>query len=201
MNKTQNLTGHASKIQIREREQRLGQRGVTVWFTGLSASGKSTIAGALERRLFDEGHLVYWLDGDNVRTGINADLGFSAEDRTENIRRIAEAARLFNDAGLLVVAAFISPSLSDRMDACKVIGDDRFYEVYLDAPLEVCEERDPKGLYRKAREGLITEFTGVSAPYEVPMAPALTLNTATKSINECVEALMSLLADAGALTS
>ncbi|MFM1549099.1 MAG: adenylyl-sulfate kinase [Lentisphaeria bacterium] len=201
MNKTQNLTGHDSKIQIREREQRLGQRGVTVWFTGLSASGKSTIAGALERRLFDEGHLVYWLDGDNVRTGINADLGFSAEDRTENIRRIAEAARLFNDAGLLVVAAFISPSLSDRMDACKVIGDDRFYEVYLDAPLEVCEERDPKGLYRKAREGLITEFTGVSAPYEVPMAPALTLNTATKSINECVEALMSLLADAGALTS
>lgn len=201
MNKTQNLTGHASKIQIREREQRLGQRGVTVWFTGLSASGKSTIAGALERRLFDEGHLVYWLDGDNVRTGINADLGFSAEDRTENIRRIAEAARLFNDAGLLVVAAFISPSSSDRMDACKVIGDDRFYEVYLDAPLEVCEERDPKGLYRKAREGLITEFTGVSAPYEVPMAPALTLNTATKSINECVEALMSLLADAGALTS
>ena len=201
MNKTQNLTGHASKIQIREREQRLGQRGVTVWFTGLSASGKSTIAGALERRLFDEGHLVYWLDGDNVRTGINADLGFSAEDRTENIRRIAEAARLFNDAGLLVVAAFISPSSSDRMDACKVIGDDRFYEVYLDAPLAVCEERDPKGLYRKAREGLITEFTGVSAPYEVPMAPALTLNTATKSINECVEALMSLLADAGALTS
>ena len=201
MNKTQNLTGHASKIQTREREQRLGQRGVTVWFTGLSASGKSTIAGALERRLFDEGHLVYWLDGDNVRTGINADLGFSAEDRTENIRRIAEAARLFNDAGLLVVAAFISPSSSDRMAACKVIGDDRFYEVYLDAPLEVCEERDPKGLYRKAREGLITEFTGVSAPYEVPMAPALTLNTATKSINECVEALMSLLADAGALTS
>ena len=201
MNKTQNLTGHASKIQIREREQRLGQRGVTVWFTGLSASGKSTIAGALERRLFDEGHLVYWLDGDNVRTGINADLGFSAEDRTENIRRIAEAARLFNDAGLLVVAAFISPSSSDRMDACKVIGDDRFYEVYLDAPLEVCEERDPKGLYRKAREGLITEFTGVSAPYEAPMAPALTLNTATQSINECVEALMSLLADAGALTS
>ncbi len=201
MNKTQNLTGHASKIQIREREQRLGQRGVTVWFTGLSASGKSTIASALERRLFDEGHLVYWLDGDNVRTGINADLGFSAEDRTENIRRIAEAARLFNDAGLLVVAAFISPSSSDRMDACKVIGDDRFYEVYLDAPLEVCEERDPKGLYRKAREGLITEFTGVSAPYEVPMAPALTLNTATKSINECVEALMSLLADAGALTT
>ena len=199
MNKTQNLTGHASKIQIREREQRLGQRGVTVWFTGLSASGKSTIAGALERRLFDEGHLVYWLDGDNVRTGINADLGFSAEDRTENIRRIAEAARLFNDAGLLVVAAFISPSSSDRMDACKVIGDDRFYEVYLDAPLEVCEERDPKGLYRKAREGLITEFTGVSAPYEAPVAPALTLNTATKSINECVEALMSLLTDAGAL--
>lgn len=201
MNKTQNLTGHASKIQTREREQRLRQRGVTVWFTGLSASGKSTIAGALERRLFDEGHLVYWLDGDNVRTGINADLGFSAEDRTENIRRIAEAARLFNDAGLLVVAAFISPSSSDRMAACKVIGDDRFYEVYLDAPLEVCEERDPKGLYRKAREGLITEFTGVSAPYEVPMAPALTLNTATKSINECVEALMSLLTDAGALTS
>ena len=201
MNKTQNLTGHASKIQTREREQRLGQRGVTVWFTGLSASGKSTIAGALERRLFDEGHLVYWLDGDNVRTGINADLGFSAEDRTENIRRIAEAARLFNDAGLLVVAAFISPSSSDRMAACKVIGDDRFYEVYLDAPLEVCEERDPKGLYRKAREGVIPEFTGVSAPYEAPVAPALTLNTATRSINECVEALMSLLTDVGALAT
>jgi adenylylsulfate kinase len=199
MNKKQNLTGHASKIQIREREQRLGQRGVTVWFTGLSASGKSTIAGALERRLFDEGHLVYWLDGDNVRTGINADLGFSAEDRTENIRRIAEAARLFNDAGLLVVAAFISPSSVDRMNACKVIGDDRFYEVYLDAPLEVCEARDPKGLYRRAREGILPEFTGVSAPYEAPVAPALTLNTATKSINECVEALMSLLTDAGAL--
>jgi len=201
MNKTQNLTGHASKIQIREREQRLGQRGVTVWFTGLSASGKSTIAGELERRLFDDGHLVYWLDGDNVRTGINADLGFSAEDRTENIRRIAEAARLFNDAGLLVVAAFISPSSADRMNACKVIGDDRFYEVYLDAPLEVCEARDPKGLYRKAREGVIPEFTGVSAPYEAPVAPALTLNTATRSINECVEALISLLNDAGALAT
>jgi adenylylsulfate kinase len=201
MNKTQNLTGHASKIQIREREQRLGQRGVTVWFTGLSASGKSTIAGELERRLFDDGHLVYWLDGDNVRTGINADLGFSAEDRTENIRRIAEAARLFNDAGMLVVAAFISPSSADRMNARKVIGDDRFYEVYLDAPLDVCEARDPKGLYRKAREGIIPEFTGVSAPYEAPVEPALTLNTATKSINECVEALISLLTDAGALAT
>ena len=196
-----NITWHDGTVTREERQAVLKQKGATVWFTGLSASGKSTIAGELERRLFDDGHLVYWLDGDNVRTGINADLGFSAEDRTENIRRIAEAARLFNDAGLLVVAAFISPSSVDRMNACKVIGDDRFYEVYLDAPLEVCEARDPKGLYRKARQGVIPEFTGVSAPYEAPEAPALTLNTATKSINECVEALMSLLTDSGALAT
>jgi adenylyl-sulfate kinase len=190
-----NLTAQTSKILIEEREQRLNQRGVTLWFTGLSASGKSTVAGALERRLFDDGHLVYWLDGDNVRMGLNGDLGFSPEDRTENIRRIAETAHLFNDAGLLVIAAFVSPYGADRENARKIIGEDRFCEVFISASLATCESRDPKGLYQKARDGIIPQFTGVSAPYEAPENATIVLDTETSDVSACVDQLMQYLDD------
>lgn len=190
-----NLTAQTSKILVEEREQRLNQRGVTLWFTGLSASGKSTVAGALERRLFDDGHLVYWLDGDNVRMGLNGDLGFSHEDRTENIRRIAETAHLFNDAGLLVIAAFVSPYGADRENARKIIGEDRFCEVFISASLATCEARDPKGLYQKARDGIIPQFTGVSAPYEAPENATVVLDTETSDVSACVDQLMQYLDD------
>jgi adenylyl-sulfate kinase len=190
-----NLTAQTSKILVEEREQRLNQRGVTLWFTGLSASGKSTVAGALERRLFDDGHLVYWLDGDNVRMGLNGDLGFSPEDRTENIRRIAETAHLFNDAGLLVIAAFVSPYGADRENARKIIGEDRFCEVFISASLATCESRDPKGLYQKARDGIIPQFTGVSAPYEAPENATIVLDTETSDVSACVDQLMQYLDD------
>jgi adenylyl-sulfate kinase len=190
-----NLTAQTSKILIEEREQRLNQRGVTLWFTGLSASGKSTVAGALERRLFDDGHLVYWLDGDNVRMGLNGDLGFSPEDRTENIRRIAETAHLFNDAGLLVIAAFVSPYGADRENARKIIGEDRFCEVFISASLATCESRDPKGLYQKARDGIIPQFTGVSAPYEAPENATIVLDTENSDVSACVDQLMQYLDD------
>jgi adenylyl-sulfate kinase len=190
-----NLTAQTSKILVEEREQRLNQRGVTLWFTGLSASGKSTVAGALERRLFDDGHLVYWLDGDNVRMGLNGDLGFSPEDRTENIRRIAETAHLFNDAGLLVIAAFVSPYGADRENARKIIGEDRFCEVFISASLATCESRDPKGLYQKARDGIIPQFTGVSAPYEAPENATIVLDTENSDVSACVDQLMQYLDD------
>ena len=155
----------------------MGQRGCVVWFTGLSGSGKSTLARALEERLVSSGHLVYVLDGDNIRHGLNCDLGFSPEDRNENIRRIGEVAALFRDAGIVVLTAFISPYRADRDLARQAVGEDRFLEVFVDAPLATCEERDPKGLYVKARAGEIPEFTGLTAPYEEPPNPALVVNT------------------------
>lgn len=165
-------------VSSKEREKLLKQRPATLWMTGLSGSGKSTIAYALEKKLMVAGHLCYVLDGDNVRHGLNRDLGFSPQDRSENIRRVAEVARLMNDAGVIVITAFISPYREDRQRAKEIIGEARFIEVFVDTPLEVCEKRDPKGLYAKARAGIVTEFTGVNSPYESPEAPALHLTTA-----------------------
>ena len=183
------------KVSVDERARRLGQRPLTVWLTGLSGAGKSTLAAELERRLVDAGRACYLLDGDNVRAGISRDLGFGAADRHENIRRVAEIARLLNDAGLVAITAFISPYRADRAMARELVGADRFAEVYLDAPLEVCERRDPKGLYRRARAGALADFTGVSAPYEPPQAPALTLATGERSVDACVHELLALVLD------
>ena len=168
-------------VSQKERGVLLKQRPATLWMTGLSGSGKSTIAYEIEKKLMAAGHLCYVLDGDNVRHGLNRDLGFSPQDRSENIRRVAEMARLMNDAGVIVITAFISPYREDREKAKGIIGEDRFIEVFADAPIEICEKRDPKGLYEKARAGLITEFTGVNAPYEVPGNPALCFKTAELS--------------------
>ncbi len=188
-----------SRVSREERERLLGQRAVTIWLTGLSGAGKSTVAQGLERRLFDRGVACTILDGDNVRQGLNRDLGFSAPERTENIRRVAEVAALFNDAGLTVITSFISPFREDRDRAREIIGAGRFVEVYLDAPLDTCETRDPKGLYRKARAGEIGQFTGIDAPYEPPEAPALTLHTADADAEACVAALLDHLAARRAL--
>ncbi len=172
-----------------EREERLGQRSCVLWLTGLSGSGKSTIAAALERRLFEEGYFAQVLDGDNIRSGINANLGFSPEDRRENIRRIAEVAKLYVNSGLIAICSFISPVRAIRQMAREIIGEEDFLEVFVKAPLEVCEERDVKGLYARARRGEIRQFTGIDAPYEEPHQPFLTLETDKQSIEDSVEAL------------
>lgn len=188
-----NVFWHSGAVTARERLQQLGQQAATVWLTGLSGAGKSTLAYALERRLCSEGRLAYVLDGDNLRHHLNSDLGFTSRDRRENIRRSAEVARLLNDAGLIVICAFISPLRSDRELARTIIGPANFIETYVSTACAVCEERDPKGLYRKARAGLIAEFTGISAPYEVPLEPALALDTEQLSIEQaCTELLHHL---------
>jgi adenylylsulfate kinase len=181
------------KIPHAERAKLLGQRPVTVWLTGLSGAGKTTLAIELDQALVKAGRPCFMLDGDNMRAGLCRDLGFGPEDRHENIRRVAEVARLMNDAGLIVISAFISPYRSDRAMARDIVGADRFIEVYLDAPLEVCERRDPKGLYRKARRGEIPDFTGISAPYEAPTASAAVVHSAERSIDECAQQLLQLL--------
>jgi len=170
-----------------------GHRPVSIWLTGLSGSGKSTIACGLERVLLNEGHFCFVLDGDNVRHRLNNDLGFSAEDRRENIRRIAEVAHLMNEAGLIVISAFISPYREDREMARAIIGEQRFVEVHVNTTVEVCEERDPKGLYAKARAGHIPEFTGVTSPYEFPLSPMLKLDTAIVSLQEATSILFDYL--------
>jgi bifunctional enzyme CysN/CysC len=174
---SQNIVRSASQVSASDRRSLLGQSAATVWLTGLSASGKSTIALELEKAMISQGHLCYILDGDNVRHGLNRDLGFSMEDRRENIRRIAEVAALMNEAGLVVVTAFISPYREDRQSAREIIGDQAFIEVFVDAPLEVCEQRDPKGLYKKARAGEIRQFTGISDVYEPPENAEIVLRT------------------------
>ena len=176
-----------------DKEQLLGQRGVMLWFTGLSGSGKSTVALALERELHRRGRLCRLLDGDNIRAGINANLGFSAEDRRENIRRIAEVAKLFVDTGIITIAAFISPTEEMRSMAAEIIGPEDFKEVYISTPIEECERRDVKGLYAKARRGEIPNFTGISAPFEAPKHPALSLDTSRLSLEESVAQLLRLL--------
>lgn len=197
------VTGHAPEniyradhlVSREERERRSGHRGAVIWLTGLSGAGKSTLAMALERKLFTQGASVYVLDGDNVRAGLNSDLGFSAADRAENIRRIGEVAALFADAGTIVITAFISPMKRDRDIARKAAGD-RFHEVYVSADVQTCEARDTKGLYKRARAGEISEFTGISAPYEAPDAPELALDTAAMSVDECVDELVRYVASA-----
>ena len=181
------------KVSGEERSSLLGQKPVTVWLTGLSGAGKSTLAVELERRLMDAARPCYLLDGDNMRAGISRDLGFRPQDRHENIRRVAEIARLMNDAALIAITAFISPYRADRRMARDIVGAGRFIEVYLDAPLEICEQRDPKGLYRRARAGQIAEFTGVSAPYEAPEAPTLVLATGRRGVEDCVAELLALV--------
>ena len=177
----------------RDKETLLGQRGVMVWFTGLSGSGKSTVAIAVERELHRRGLLCRILDGDNIRTGINNNLGFSEADRVENIRRIAEVGKLFVDTGIITLAAFISPTNSLREMAERIIGEADFKEVYVSTPLAVCEQRDVKGLYAKARRGEIKDFTGVSAPFEVPVRPALAIDTSVLSLEESVEKVLELI--------
>lgn len=184
---------HGSQVTPAARQKLLDQQAVTLWLTGLSAAGKSTLAFAVERALIDQGRACYVLDGDNVRHGLNRDLGFSAADRAENIRRIAEVARLMNDAGLIVITAFISPCRADRAAARAIIGTDCFREVYVSTSLAVCESRDPKGLYGKARAGKVAEFTGISSPYEPPESPALVIDTAQLGLDQAVSRLISLL--------
>lgn len=176
-----------------EKELLLKQRSVMVWFTGLSGSGKSTIAIALERELHKRGLLCRILDGDNIRSGINNNLGFSAEDRVENIRRIAEVSKLFIDTGVITIAAFISPNNELREMASSIIGKENFLEIYVNTPIEECERRDVKGLYAKARKGEIKDFTGVSAPFEAPEHPALSLDTSVLSLEESVNKLLEMI--------
>lgn len=176
-----------------DKETLLKQRSVMVWFTGLSGSGKSTIAIALERELHQRGLLCRILDGDNIRSGINNNLGFSAEDRVENIRRIAEVSKLFIDTGVITIAAFISPNNELREMASSIIGKENFLEIYVNTPIEECERRDVKGLYAKARKGEIKDFTGVSAPFEAPEHPALSLDTSVLSLEESVNKLLELI--------
>jgi bifunctional enzyme CysN/CysC len=187
--KSDNITTVEHSVREQDRERANGHRGGILWFTGLSGAGKSTLAVALERTLFAKGFHVFLLDGDNVRQGLNADLGFSPGDRTENIRRIGEAAALFAEAGMVIVTAFISPYRADR-DRIRALHTKYFNEVYINAPLEVCEARDAKGLYRKARAGELKDFTGISAPYEPPLAPELEIRTGERTVEQCVMQLL-----------
>ena len=184
-----------------DKERLLGQRGVMLWFTGLSGSGKSTVAVALERELHRRGRLCRLLDGDNIRTGINAGLGFSADDRRENIRRIAEVGKLFVDTGIITLAAFVSPTEELRTLARDIIGAADFKEIFVATPLEECERRDVKGLYARARRGEVTNFTGISAPFEAPQNPALVLDTTDTPVEESVGRVLALLEEAGVLTA
>lgn len=184
---------HDGHVSPKDRIALLGQRPSTLWLTGLSGAGKSTLAFALERHLTGMGRACYVLDGDNVRHGLNCDLGFSAEHRTENIRRIAEVARLMNDAGLIVISASISPCRADREMARQVIGKNMFFEVYVSTPMAICEQRDTKGLYQRARAGRLANFTGISAPYEPPENPAAAIDTSLTSLSESLDQLTQLL--------
>ncbi len=180
-------------LSRQDKEQLLGQKGVMLWFTGLSGSGKSTVAIALERELQKRGLLCRILDGDNIRTGINANLGFSADDRRENIRRVAEVAKLFVDTGIITIAAFVSPTEDLRNLAQHIIGKDDFKEIFISTPIEECERRDVKGLYARARRGEVKNFTGISAPFEAPQHPALSLDTSKLLLEESVAQLLQLL--------
>jgi adenylylsulfate kinase len=195
--KSEHITWHDATVTKRDRERLMGQRGVTLWFTGLSCSGKSTLANEVERRLFERGHVTYVLDGDNVRHGLNQDLGFLPEDRNENIRRIGEVARLFSDAGLINMVAFISPYRADRKRARDLAGAGEFVEIFCRCDLGVCEKRDPKGLYQKARAGEIPEFTGISAPYEEPDQAELILDTDRERVEESVARVLVFLEEKG----
>lgn len=188
-----NITKHKYCISREDRNKRNGHGSLVVWFTGLSGSGKSTIANKLEKLLFDAGIQTYSLDGDNIRSGINRDLSFSVEDRDENIRRIAEVAKLFFDAGIVTITAFISPLEKERNGARHIIGSGNFIEVFVDTPLKVCEQRDVKGLYKKAREGEIENFTGIGSPYEAPENPDFKIKTMEETVEDAALRLYHFL--------
>lgn len=188
-----NVVWHDHKVTREERAAPMHQRPCLLWFTGLSGSGKSTIANALDVTLHQRGYHTFLLDGDNVRHGLNKDLGFSNEDRVENIRRIGEVSKLFCDAGLIVLSAFISPFASDRRMVRELFPAGEFIEVFMSTPLDACEERDPKGLYKKARLGQIKHFTGIDSPYEEPRSPEVILDTSSRSVEECVDDLLTYL--------
>ena len=183
----ENIIRHEYNVDRNDRRKNLGQNSFLIWFTGLSGSGKSTIANALEHKLHNLGYKTYALDGDNIRKGINRGLTFSPDDRTENIRRIAEVANLLVDAGIIVLAAFVSPYKKDRENIRKIMGNDNFVEVFVNTSLEECERRDVKGLYKKARAGEIEDFTGISAPYEAPDEPDIEIITDDLTLEECVD--------------
>ncbi len=195
--KATNIKWHHGKITKVDRVKLLNQRGVTIWLTGLSGSGKSTIAVELEHALIENKHQAYILDGDNIRHGLNKNLGFSPDDRTENIRRIGEVAKLFTDANLITIAAFVSPYIEDRKNVRKLLGDGEFIEVYVKCPVEVCEGRDTKGLYKKARAGEVKDFTGISAPYEEPLNPEITIDSSKLSIEESTRVILNYLEEKG----
>lgn len=193
--KATNITWHAADITREDREKMLKQKGVVLWFTGLSGSGKSTLAHAVEKKLFDQEHLTIVLDGDNIRHGLNKNLGFSPEDREENIRRIGEVARLFTDTGVIAMTAFISPYRADRDKARALVEPGRFIEVYCKCDLAECEKRDPKGLYKKARAGEIKQFTGIDAPYEAPDNPEIIAETDQQSLEQSADQVIAYLSE------
>ncbi len=188
-----NIIWHNSAITKEDRQNMHGHKSFMVWFTGLSGSGKSTVANALQYELYKKGMSVYLLDGDNLRHGINKNLGYTESDRKENIRRTAEVGKLFVDAGIVVFAALISPFEDDRQNARNIVGDAEFVEVYVKCPIQECESRDPKGLYKKARKGEIKQFTGIDQPYEEPVNPEITIDTSKLTVNEAVAALVAYL--------
>ncbi|WP_303285422.1 adenylyl-sulfate kinase [Marinobacter sp. SS8-8] len=196
----ENIVWHDHKITRAERSVNKNQKPCLLWFTGLSGSGKSTIANALDVALHKRGYHTFLLDGDNVRHGLCKDLGFSDDDREENIRRVGEVCKLFADAGLIVMSAFISPFTSDRRLVRKLFPAGEFIEVYMDTPLATCEERDPKGLYQKARSGEIRHFTGIDSPYEVPAHPEIRLDTSRHSVEACVDSLIAYLLERELIT-
>ncbi len=201
--KATNVVWHEGHVERSGREKLLGQKGCTIWLTGLPSSGKSTVGFSLEHALMQQGRMAYVLDGDNIRHGLNKNLGFSAQDRTENIRRIGEVAKLFADAGVITITSFVSPYRADR-DLVRKLHDEAkpampFIEVFVDTPVAVCEQRDPKGLYKKARAGEIKNFTGVDDPYEPPVKPELVLKTAEAKLEDCVATLAHFLRQRGIL--
>ena len=191
--KSKHITWHHGLVTRDEREAINKNSGVILWYTGLSGCGKSTIANEVEKKLFDQGFHVYVLDGDNIRFGLNKNLGFSPEDRTENIRRIGEVAKLFVDAGVVVSTAFISPYRNDRDEVRSIVGEGDMVEIYVKCDIEICEQRDPKGLYKKARAGEIPEFTGISAPYEEPENAEILIDSGKLSVQQCVQSVMDYL--------
>lgn len=196
-----NVVWHQTKVTREQRHSANGHRGAVLWFTGLSASGKSTMAHAVEEVLHNEGHHTFVLDGDNVRHGLCSDLGFSMEDRDENLRRVGEVAKLFLEAGVIVLSAFISPLRNERERVRALVPHGDFIEIFCAAPLEVCERRDPKGLYERAKKGEIANFTGISSPYEIPLNPDLLLETHTLTVDDCVSRVMQLVGQRGLIRS
>ncbi len=195
--KATNIKWHHGKITKEDRAKLLNQKGATIWLTGLSGSGKSTIAVELEHALIENKHQAYILDGDNIRHGLNKNLGFLPEDRTENIRRIGEVAKLFTEANIITIAAFVSPYREDRDNVRKLLGHGEFVEIYVKCSLEVCETRDTKGLYKKARAGEVKDFTGISAPYEEPLNPELTIDSSKLSVEESTREILNYLEEKG----